>query len=594
MTQDAESPPRSGLARRVLSYSLPYWRWMLLSLILILTMSGLINYLPVLIKRITDSCLLNDSIAADDRLKKLTQLSSMYLILALGGHVIGYIQGLLTAWLGQRIVYDIRIDLFKKVTQLHQAYFDRTAVGALLTRVTSDIDRLHMFVTDGVVGTVADVFMLVSIMAYMLLINVQVALALFAALPLIFGALFLINGKLRNANRLIRKRQASLNALLQEDLVGMTTIQLFNREAVAQDEFMERNADLRAAYFEEVRWFSLYFPVIEAGQAAAFLLILGTGGFLLLNRSGLISLGVLIAFLTYVRNFFRPLGSLSDKAGMFQMAMAAAERIFALIDTPEAITDPDEPIAPTRIDGTIEFDDVWFAYEDENWVLKNLSFRIQPGEVVAVVGATGAGKSTIINLIGRFYDVQRGSVRINGHDVRTFRKADLRQRLGYVLQDPFLFTGTVADNISLLNPNLSRDDLISAARTVNAHGFISEMPDGYDTMLNERGEGLSLGQKQLLSMARSLAQNPKLLFVMDEATANVDSATEMLIQDALSKLMHNRTSIVIAHRLSTIRHADRILVMRHGELVDAGTHDELMMREGYYRQLYELLRRSPD
>jgi ATP-binding cassette subfamily B multidrug efflux pump len=594
MTKDAESPHKSRLARRLLRYSLPYWRWMLLSLILILILSGLINYLPVLIKRITDSCLLNHNVAADDRIRKLGYLSWVYLVLALVGHSIRYVQGLLTAWLGQRIVYDVRIDLFKKVTRLHQAYFDRTAVGALLTRVTTDIDRVQMFVTDGVVGTVADVFMLASIMVYMVLINVQVALALFAALPLIFGALFLINGRLRNANRMIRKRQASLNALLQEDLVGMTTIQLFNREAAAQTEFMERNANLRAAYFEEVRWFSLYFPVIEAGQAAAFLLILGTGGVLLLRHSGFISLGVLIAFLTYVRNFFRPLGSLSDKAGMFQTAMAAAERIFALIDTPEEITDPDEPLATERIDGTIEFDHVWFAYEDENWVLKDLNFRIQPGEVIAVVGATGAGKSTIINLIGRFYDVQQGSVRIDGHDVRAFRKTDLRQRLGYVLQDPFLFTATVADNISLLNPNLSRDDLIDAAKTVNAHGFVSEMPDGYDTMLNERGEGLSLGQKQLLSMARTLAQNPRLLFVMDEATANVDSATEMLIQDALSKLMNERTSIVIAHRLSTIRHADRILVMRHGELIDSGTHDELMKREGYYRQLYELLRRRPD
>jgi ATP-binding cassette, subfamily B, multidrug efflux pump len=594
MRQDVESPHKSGLARRLLRYSLPYWRWMLLSLVLILTLSGLINYLPVLIKRITDSCLLNHNAAVEDRLKKLTHLSWMYLVLALGGHSIRYVQGLLTAWLGQRIVYDVRVDLFKKVMRLHQAFFDRTAVGALLTRVTSDIDRLQLFVTDGVVGTVADVFMLLTIMVYMLLINVRVALALFTALPLIFGALFLINGKLRNANRLIRKRQASLNALLQEDLVGMTTIQLFNREAAAKDEFMERNADLRAAYFEEVRWFSLYFPVIEAGQAAAFLLILGTGGFLLLNHSGLISLGVLIAFLTYVRNFFRPLGSLSDKAGMFQMAMAAAERIFALIDALEEITDPHEPLAAENVNGAIEFDHVWFAYEDQNWVLKNLAFRIRPGQVVAVVGATGAGKSTIINLIGRFYDVQRGSVRINGYDVRTFRKSDLRQRLGYILQDPFLFTATVADNISLLNPDLSRDDLISAAKTVNAHGFIREMPDGYDTVLNERGEGLSLGQKQLLSMARTLAQNPKLLLVMDEATANVDSATEMLIQDALSKLIHNRTTIVIAHRLSTIRHADRILVMRHGELIDAGTHDELMRREGYYRQLYELLRRRPD
>jgi ATP-binding cassette subfamily B multidrug efflux pump len=593
MMQDVESAPKSGLARRLLRYSLPYWRWMLLSLVLILILSGLVNYLPVLIKRITDSCLLNHNVATGERLSKLSHLSWMYLILALIGYSISYVQGLLTAWLGQRIVYDVRVDLFRKVTQLHQAYFDKTAVGALLTRVTTDIDRLQLFVTDGVVGTVADVFMLVTIMVYMLLINVRVAMALFAALPLIFLALFFINGKLRNANRLIRKRQATLNALLQEDLVGMTTIQLFNREAAAQDEFKQRNSDLRSAYFEEVRWFSLYFPVIEAGQAAAFLLILGTGGFLLLSHSGLISLGVLIAFLTYVRNFFRPLGSLSDKAGMFQTAMAAAERIFALIDTPEQIIDPQEPLAPERIDGAIEFENVWFAYEDENWVLKNLNFRIRPGEVVAVVGATGAGKSTIINLIGRFYDVQRGSVMIDGQDVRAFRKTELRQHLGYVFQDPFLFTGTVAENISLLNPNLSRDDLISAAKTINAHKFISEMPEGYDTVLNERGEGLSLGQKQLLSMARTLAQNPKLLLVLDEATASVDTATEVLIQDALGKLMHNRTSIVIAHRLSTIRHANRILVMRHGELVDAGTHDELMMHHGYYRQLYELLRHSP-
>jgi ATP-binding cassette subfamily B multidrug efflux pump len=593
MMQDVESAPKSGLARRLLRYSLPYWRWMLLSLVLILILSGLVNYLPVLIKQITDSCLLNHNVAASERLSRLSHLSWMYLILALFGYSISYVQGLLTAWLGQRIVYDVRVDLFRKVTQLHQAYFDRTAVGALLTRVTTDIDRLQLFVTDGVVGTVADVFMLVTIMVYMLLINVRVALALFAALPLIFGALFFINGKLRNANRMIRNRLASLNALLQEDLVGMTTIQLFNREAAAQDEFKQRNIDLRAAYFEEVRWFSLYFPVIEAGQATAFLLILGMGGFLLLSHNGLISLGVLIAFLTYVRNFFRPLGSLSDKAGMFQTAMAAAERIFALIDTPEEITDPKEPLNPDRIDGAIEFQNVWFAYENENWVLKNLNFRIRPGEVVALVGATGAGKSTIINLIGRFYDVQRGSVMIDGQDVRAFRKADLRQHLGYVFQDPFLFTGTVAENISLLNPSLSRDDLISAAKTINAHKFISEMPDGYDTVLNERGEGLSLGQKQLLSMARTLAQNPKLLLVLDEATASVDTATEVLIQDALGKLMHNRTSIVIAHRLSTIRHANRILVMRHGELVDEGTHDELMMHHGYYRQLYELLRHSP-
>ena len=619
MTENVKTSPKSGLALRLLRYSLPYWRPMLLSLVLILIISAMINYLPVLIKRMTDSCLLNQEITADERLKGLTRLSVLYIALALGGHLIGYVQAMLTAWLGERIIYDLRVSLFRKVIHLHQGHFDHTPVGSLLTRVTSDVDRLQRFVTDGVVGTVADVFMLASIMTYMLLIHVQVALVLFAMLPFLFVALFLINGKLRNANRQIRKKQAALNALLQEDLVGMTTIQLFNREPAAQDEFTERNTDLRGAHFEEVRWFSLYFPVIEAGQALAFVLILGAGGFLLLNNSNLISLGALIAFLTYIRNFFRPLGSLSDKAGMFQMAMAAAERVFALIDIPDEIPDPEEPLAlvgatlcgrpqstrtlstlqgghtgpPLRLEGNIEFRDVWFAYEGENWVIKNLSFAVRPGEVIAVVGATGAGKSTIVNLIGRFYDVQRGAVMIDGRDVRAFRKTDLRQRLGYVFQDPFIFAGTVAENISLLNPDLIRDDLIAAAKTVNAHGFISEMSDGYDTALNERGEGLSLGQKQLLSMARTLAQNPQLLFILDEATASVDTATEILIQDALGKLMHNRTSIVIAHRLSTIRHATRILVMRHGELVDEGTHDELMQRRGYYRQLYELLQHSP-
>ena len=619
MTENVKTSPKSGLALRLLRYSLPYWRWMLLSLVLILIISAMINYLPVLIKRMTDSCLLNQEIAAEERLNGLTRLSVLYIALALGGHLIGYVQALLTAWLGQRIIYDLRVSLFRKVIHLHQGHFDHTPVGSLLTRVTSDVDRLQRFVTDGVVGTVADVFMLASIMTYMLLIHVKVALVLFAMLPPLFVALFLINGKLRNANRQIRKRQAALNALLQEDLVGMTTIQLFNREPAAQSEFTERNTDLRSAHFEEVRWFSLYFPVIEAGQALSFILILGAGGYLLLVNSGLISLGVLIAFLTYIRNFFRPLGSLSDKAGMFQMAMAAAERVFALIDIPEEIPDPEEPLAlvgaplcgrpqntrtlstpqgghtgpPLRPEGNIEFRDVWFAYEGENWVIKNLSFAVRPGEVIAVVGATGAGKSTIVNLIGRFYDVQRGAVMIDGRDVRAFQKTDLRQRLGYVFQDPFIFAGAVAENISLLNPDLARDDLIAAAKTVNAHGFITDMPDGYDTMLNERGEGLSLGQKQLLSMARTLAQDPELLFVLDEATASVDTATEILIQDALGKLMQDRTSIVIAHRLSTIRHADRILVMRHGELVDEGTHDELMLRRGYYRQLYELLQHSP-
>ncbi|MCP4456390.1 MAG: ABC transporter ATP-binding protein, partial [Planctomycetes bacterium] len=584
----------AGATRRLLAYARPYARWMVLALTLIVLMSGLVNYLPVLIMKITDTCLLNKEATVDVRISRLGQLSLLYITFALIGHILRYGQGILTAWLGQRIIYDLRMAVYKKAMRLHQGHFDRTPVGALLTRVTSDIDRMQGFVTDGVVGTMADIFMLVSIMVYMVVLHWQVALALFTVLPILFTALHLINRKLRHANRMIRERQSSINTLLQEDIVGMTTIQLFNRQSSARHEFRERNTNLRSAYYDEVHWFSLYFPVIDGGQALAFILILGTGGWLLLNQSGVITLGVLVAFLTYIRDFFRPLGSLSDKAGLFQVAMASAERIFALLDTPEAITDPERALPPSQIQGAIAFDRVWFAYDKENWVIKDLSFQVEPGQIIAVVGATGAGKSTIINLIGRFYDVQKGAVTINSHDIRQFHKTHLRSRLGYVFQDPFVFAGTVADNISLLNPDLTRDDLIGAAKTVNAHAFISDMPEGYDTELNERGDGLSFGQKQLLCMARTLAQDPELLFVMDEATASVDTATEVLIQDALNKLMHNRTSIVIAHRLSTIRHAHQILVMRHGELIDSGTHNDLMQRGGYYKHLYELLRHSPE
>jgi ATP-binding cassette subfamily B protein len=583
-----------NLTKRLFAYSLPYWRVLALAFALIMGTSLAINYLPVLIQRITDSCLMDTSSPPGERIDLLMKLSILYISIAAVGHLVRYFQGLLTAWIGQKIIYDLRLDVFRKVLRMQQAYFDQTAVGTLMTRVTSDIERLQQFVTEGIVGTIADLFMLLGIMGYMIYISPVLSLAIFVTLPVLFAIMFYINAKLRDANRDIRDRQSRLNALLQEDLTGMTTIQLFNREATAMEDFDKRNAHLRSAYFDEVRWFSLYFPTVEGGQALSILLILTVGGLMILNGSTAITLGIFVAFLAYIRDFFRPLGSLSDKAGSFQIAMASIERIFTLLDTAEEVNDPAVPVSPDRIAGNIAFNQVWFAYNDENWVIKDLSFSVDPGQVLAVVGATGAGKSTIINLIGRFYDIQKGAVTIDGIDVREFSTTDLRGRLGYVFQDPFIFTGSIADNIGLQTPGISRADMIRAAKTVNAHDFIDAMPQGYDTVMNERGEGLSLGQKQLLVMARTLAQDPELLFVLDEATASVDTATEMLIQDALEKLMSNRTSIVIAHRLSTIRHADRILVMRHGELVDQGTHEELMAHDGYYRQLYELLLHSPE
>jgi ATP-binding cassette subfamily B protein len=582
------------IAKRLLSYALPYWRWLLLALSLILAMTLALNFLPLILRRITDECLVDSSIAPDQRIARLLQLGGIYLAIAGTGHAVRYVQSMVTVWVGQKIIYDLRLDIFRKVLRMHQGFFDRTAVGTLMSRATSDIERLQHFVTEGVVGSIADLAMLLGIMGYMIYMSPVLSLSIFAILPFLFAVMFFINTRLRDANRDIRDRQSRLNALVQEDLTGMSTIQLFNRESHAQEEFDQRNTHLRAAYFDEVRWFSLYFPAIETGQALSILITLIVGGFTILGGSDAISIGTFIAFLAYVRNFFHPLGSLSDKAGSFQVALASTERVFSLLDTDEQIPDPAEPVRPEQIAGTIAFDRVWFAYNDENWVIRDLSFKVEPGQVLAVVGATGAGKSTIINLIGRFYDIQQGAISIDEVDVRQFAKHDLRARLGYVFQDPFIFTSSVADNIALGSPGITRNDIVRASRTVNAHGFIEAMPDGYDTVLNERGEGLSLGQKQLLVMARTLAQNPELLFVLDEATASVDTATEMLIQDALGKLMENRTSIVIAHRLSTIRHADRILVMRHGELIDQGTHEELMARDGYYRQLYELLLHNPD
>ena len=580
------------LTHQLLTYIRPYRLWLTGAFLLILSTSLAINYLPIIIQRITDDCLMQTDKPVDQRIELLGKLSLLYVVIAGTGHLVRYLQGLLTAYIGQRIIYDLRLAVFRKVLTMHQAYFDRTPVGTLMTRVTSDIERLQNFVTDGVVGTLADLFMLLGIMGYMLYISPPLAGTLFLILPILYSILLYINRNLRNANREIRDKQSAQNAYLQESLTGMSTIQLFNREAAAIDDFDEKHTQLRSAYFKEVRWFSLSFPAVEGGQALASLLILGMGGILLLNGSEFITLGIFVAFLAYVRDFFRPLSSLSEKASSFQVALASVERVFSLLNKQPDIKNIEHPIIPPSLNGTIEFKNVWFAYDDDNWVIKDLSFKVEPGQALAIVGATGAGKSTIINLIGRFYDIQQGTITIDGINIRDFDQTDLRRRLGYVFQDPFLFAGTITDNIGLHNPELTAEQIEKAAQTVNAHTFIKPLKKGFHTLLNERGEGLSLGQKQLLVMARTFAQNPELLFVLDEATASIDTATELLIQDALGKLMQNRTSIVIAHRLSTIRHADRILVMRDGELIDSGTHDELIANDGYYHQLCQLMQQQ--
>ena len=577
------------ISKRLLSYCLPYAGILSFAFILIVLTTVAINFLPVIIQKITDQCLITQNPNIDERLNLLVKLSILYISIAGLGHLIKYLQGLLTAYIGQKIIFDLRLKVFKKVLNLHQGFFDKTPVGTLMTRVTSDIERLQNFVTDGALGTIADLVMLIGIMSYMIYISPQLAITIFICLPILFIFMVFVNKRLLNANRNIRDRQANLNAFLQEKLSGMSTVQSFNKEDLIKKDFEKRHLKLRSAYYDEVRWFSLYFPTVEAGQAISTALTLFIGGIMIINGSSAVTLGTLVAFFAWIREFFRPLGSLSEKAGSFQVAIASIERVFNLLDYEEKIKNIQNPIIPSKLKGHIKFQNVWFAYDEDNWVIKNLSFEVKPGESLAIVGATGAGKSTIINLIGRFYDIQKGNIEIDGINIKNFEKNDLRKRLGYVFQDPFIFSGTVFSNISLNNKDLTKSDIENAAKIVNAHPFITKMKNGYSTNLSERGEGLSLGQKQLLVMTRTLAQSPELLFVLDEATASVDTVSEKLIQNALKKLMENKTSIVIAHRLSTIRNANRILVMRNGELIDQGSHNELVGRDGYYKNLCEIM-----
>jgi ATP-binding cassette subfamily B protein len=580
-----------ALAGRLLEYARPFRLALLISILLLFLMSVIVNALPFIMKLAIDRFLSPEAadLPAPERITGMWEISLVFIGLAVLGFFIRYGQGHLMAWIGQNIVYTMRRDIFAKVMRLPMSFFDRNKVGRLMTRVTSDVDAMQRMVSDGLVGLVSDVFTLGGILVYMVILSPRLSLVLLSILPVLFFTIAYINRGIRVAHRDVRRCQSAINAYIQEMLSGMTTIQLFNQETRVRKRFHELNMDLLDAVFRVVHWFSFFFPAIEVLNALSFGLVLCVGGAAILSGSESIQIGVLVAFLIYIRDFFRPLGDLSDKTNIFQAAMASCERIFALLDTPETITDPEHPAEIDRFRGDVEFKNVHFAYADDNWVLKDISLRIQAGQSAALVGATGAGKTSIISLIARLYDVQEGAVRVDGKEVQAYRQADLRRRIGVVLQDPFIFADTLAANISLNNPDLSRKDIEQAARYVNADSFIRTLPQGYDTEVKERGVSLSTGQKQLIALARALVQNPDILLILDEATANVDTETERLIQDALHKLMEGRTTILIAHRLSTIKDVDRIFVMRNGEIIEDGSHQDLIERNGYYLRLYRLL-----
>lgn len=577
----------------MVAYVRPYAWFMLLGLVVVIPLTLLGNTLPLLVRDATDHFLVPATLPAGDRWAGLLHIGKVYLLIGFGAFVFRFLQAYLLSWLGQKILFDMRADIFAKILRLPFRYFDRHPVGRLMTRIGSDVDAMQRLLTDGILGLTTDLLMLSGTLAYMFWVSPRLATIMLVLFPPLLGILFFLNHRVRATHRTVRLRQSSLNSYLQEMITGMTTVQLFNRQPTAIQRFAQHNGPLRDAFLRAVKWFSFAFPATEIMNALAVALILGYGGHRILTGHDDITIGVLIAFLAYLRDFFRPLDDLSEKSNVLQAAMASAERVFGLLDTPEEIKDPARPAELAKFRGDIEFDHVWFAYQEEDWVLRDLSFRIAAGTSLAIVGATGAGKTSVISLIARFYDLQKGAVTVDGVDVRQYRQTDLRRRIGIVLQDPFIFSGTIADNIGLHNPAVTREQVVQAARYVNAHSFIEKREGGYDAVLQERGAGLSTGQKQLLALARAICQNPDILLILDEATASVDTETELLIQDALKKLMRGRTSIIIAHRLSTIRHVDHILVMRLGQVVEQGSHAALLAHGGYYKKLYELLSHEP-
>jgi ATP-binding cassette, subfamily B, multidrug efflux pump len=583
----------SRLMRRLLGYMRPYRGYVALSLVFLLLQSVLQVLGPLLTKIAVDRYLapspnriptLFDRYLPAGPWNGLAAVGILYLGVLLGTFVFEFVQVYLMQYTGQLAMFDLRKDLMAHLQGLDLAFFDRNPVGRLVTRVTTDVDVLNDLFASGLVTILGDVLVLGFIVAIMFKLSPGLTLLMLGVMPLVILVTAIFRRSVTQSYRRIRIAIAKINSYLQEHVTGIVVLQLFNREAKSRHEFDGVNREHMDAYKDAITAYGWFYPVVEFLSMLALAGILAYGGFRV--QRGALTLGVVVAFLQYGLRFFRPIQDLSEKYNILQGAMASAERIFKLLDTPAAILPPPNPrSAPDS--ARIEFDNVSFAYKDDDWVLRDVSFVIEPGETIAVVGHTGAGKTTLISLLLRFYDVQKGAIRVGGSDVRELDPQELRRQFGVVLQDPYLFTGTLEDNIRLGTAGIDRQAVEEAAEQVNLLDFINSLPDGFGHSIRERGSGLSTGQKQLISFARALAHNPRFL-ILDEATSSVDTETEFRVREALSRMVEGRTSIVIAHRLSTIQRADRILVMHKGRLRESGTHQQLLALRGIYWKLYQL------
>jgi len=596
--KEAKTPPSAvtgkaldwKLLGRVMHYVKPYNKTFITAVCLTVFLAAIAIVQPILIQKTLDDYILKDNY---NGLVFMIELMLAQLVIQT---IAQYYQTYITNWLGESVIRDLRIHIFNHITSLRLKYFDRTPIGVLITRTVSDLETIADIFSEGLISIMGDMLLVFAVIGYMLYIDWKLALITLIPMPFLFASTYVFKEAIKSSFQEVRTQVAHLNTFLAEHISGISVIQYFAREDQEMRKFVSVNKKYRDANIRSNWYYSIFFPVVEVLFAMCMGLLVWYGCKRILTDQQLahlsahnkvVSPGTILAFIVYLNLLFRPIRQLADKFNTLQMGMVGADRIFKVLDTNEVAVNTGT-LRPSKINGDIEFSHVWFAYNEENWVLKDISFHVKPGETLALVGATGAGKSSTINILNRFYEIGKGTVKVDGIDIHDYDVNYLRAQIATVIQDVFLFTDTIANNISLNNEAITREQIIAAAKDVGAHEFIERLPGGYDYNVMERGSTLSAGQAQLISFIRALVYDPAIL-VLDEATSSVDTETEILIQNAINKLMQGRTAIVIAHRLSTIQNANRIIVLDHGEIKEIGTHQELLKIEhGYYRKLYDL------